>query len=189
MVDPNQLFLNCGRILRQDLKRTFIVKDPVRPIQPCVGIGSGAKSLDSMCQDLRVFRYVGIYARCVRFLRQSTGPLSRARRPHSNVSCADLALCVSKRGELRGGGGRRDLGQNLFRLGFGSFHHFSLYRKSASFPTTSARDYSYFNVCTGSSLAARLAGYRPASRLTTIENAIAAPINHGGRIHTASDGS
>src|ERR1039458_1281922 len=49
--------------------------------------------------------------------------------------------------------------------------------------------YSYFNVCTGSSLAARLAGYKPANRLTTIENAMAAPINHGGRIHTASAGS
>ena len=40
--------------------------------------------------------------------------------------------------------------------------------------------HSYFSVCTGSSRAARLAGYSPASRLTTMENAIAAPTSHGG---------
>ena len=40
--------------------------------------------------------------------------------------------------------------------------------------------YSYLNACTGSSFAARLAGYKPESRLSRIENTIASSTSHHG---------
>ena len=51
---------------------------------------------------------------------------------------------------------------------------------------TSGSPYSYLNACTGSSFAARLAGYKPESRLTRIENRIAANTNHQGTDHICS---
>lgn len=40
MIDPDQFFLNGGRILRQDLERALVVEHTVRLIEPGVGIDS-----------------------------------------------------------------------------------------------------------------------------------------------------
>src|SRR5262249_2576597 len=53
------------------------------------------------------------------------------------------------------------------------------------FPTTDFSQ-SYLRACTGSSRAARAAGYSPATRLTNSENPIAPKISHSGTSHTSS---
>lgn len=40
VIDPDQFFLNGGRILRQDLERALVVEHTVRLIEPGVGIDS-----------------------------------------------------------------------------------------------------------------------------------------------------
>jgi len=98
--------------------------------------------------------------------------------------CSDFAGQIPEFGILAG------YADCLFRFGLGPLHDALIVQNSMRRYYGSAQPlYSYFSVCTGSSRAARLAGYRPASKLTAIENTIAAPMSQAGRIHTGSAGS
>jgi len=190
VVDPNQFFLNGGGILRENLKRTLVAEDSVRPVQPSVRVDSGAKGIYCVCQDGSVFCDITTYSIRFRPLSLSAESARLLRAPeHSRKLCARPRLSSSLAYRISNFQGFRSSGQTLLRLGFAGLHlppNFTDFIRSF---TMSSPRHSYFNVCTGSSRAARLAGYKPASRLTTMENAIAAPTSHSGMIHTGSDGN
>src|SRR5208337_2451214 len=60
VVDPNQLFLDSGGILGQDLQWTLVVENAAWSVEPSVSSGSRAKGFYSVRQDRSIFSYVGI---------------------------------------------------------------------------------------------------------------------------------